>query len=186
VREDASVDGMLGVGVLRSGVEEGATAKSRPLDVRGDVGSDCANGVRRRLAAGPCRREAGSEAAISLREVGNHQILLPREVPVQRRSGRVRLRQDPIDPDRVQPFCIEDPACSGEQPRSLRRNQQALAGRQWPMMLSGGISVVAGAGFILMAGAPNASLINVAGYAALGGIFFLVSALRLGHVAAQH
>jgi hypothetical protein len=54
------------------------------------------------------------------------------------------------------------------------------------MMLSGGISVVAGTGFILMAGAPSASLINVAGYAALGGVFFLVSALRLRRVAAQH
>jgi uncharacterized membrane protein HdeD (DUF308 family) len=59
-------------------------------------------------------------------------------------------------------------------------------GGQWPMMLSGGISVVAGTGFILMAGAPSASLINVAGYAALGGVFFLVSALRLRRVAAQH
>jgi uncharacterized membrane protein HdeD (DUF308 family) len=53
-------------------------------------------------------------------------------------------------------------------------------GGQWPMMLSGGISVIAGTGFLLMAGAPNASLVNVAGYATLGGIFFLVSALRLG------
>ena len=57
--------------------------------------------------------------------------------------------------------------------------RRALGG-QWPMMLSGGISVIAGTAFVLMAGAANPSLVNVAGYAALGGIFFLVSALRLG------
>ena len=52
-------------------------------------------------------------------------------------------------------------------------------GGQVAMVLSGGISVFAGAGFILMAGGPNAALTGVAGYAALGGIFFLISAIRL-------
>jgi uncharacterized membrane protein HdeD (DUF308 family) len=58
-------------------------------------------------------------------------------------------------------------------------HRRALGG-QWPMMLSGGISTVAGTSFILQAGLPNASLVNVAGYATLGALFFLVSALRLG------
>ncbi|WP_091621260.1 hypothetical protein [Amycolatopsis saalfeldensis] len=53
-------------------------------------------------------------------------------------------------------------------------------GGQWPMILSGGISVLAGANFIIGAGAPNLALTTVAGYAVLGGIFFLVSAIRLG------
>jgi uncharacterized membrane protein HdeD (DUF308 family) len=53
-------------------------------------------------------------------------------------------------------------------------------GGQWPMILSGGISVLAGASFIAMASSANPSLANVAGYALLGGIFFLISALRLG------
>jgi uncharacterized membrane protein HdeD (DUF308 family) len=53
-------------------------------------------------------------------------------------------------------------------------------GGQWPMMLSGGISVLAGANFIAGASADNPKLTNVAGYAVLGGIFFLISALRLG------
>jgi uncharacterized membrane protein HdeD (DUF308 family) len=53
-------------------------------------------------------------------------------------------------------------------------------GGQWPMILSGGISVLAGAGFVLQAGGSNASLTNLAGYAVLGGVFFLVSAIRLG------
>lgn len=52
-------------------------------------------------------------------------------------------------------------------------------GGQWAMILSGGISVLAGSSFILMAGGAAASLINVAGYATLGGVFFLISAIRL-------
>src|SRR3954467_1846595 len=46
-------------------------------------------------------------------------------------------------------------------------------GGQWPMIISGGISVLAGGSFIAGASAANASLSNVAGYAVLGGIFFL-------------
>ncbi|MEU0530714.1 hypothetical protein [Amycolatopsis tolypomycina] len=52
-------------------------------------------------------------------------------------------------------------------------------GGQWPMILSGAISVVAGTSFILQATMDGASLTALAGYATLGGIFFLVSALRL-------
>nr|WP_205864889.1 hypothetical protein [Planctomonas sp. JC2975] len=52
-------------------------------------------------------------------------------------------------------------------------------GGQLAMILSGGISVFAGAGFVLMAGGPNAALTGVGGYAILGGIFFLISAIRL-------
>ena len=55
-------------------------------------------------------------------------------------------------------------------------------GGQWPMILSGSISVLAGSSFIVMASGDKPSLVNLAGYAAIGGIFFLVSALRLGPV----
>jgi hypothetical protein len=48
------------------------------------------------------------------------------------------------------------------------------------MILSGGISVVAGASFVLQTTKDGASLTTLAGYATLGGVFFLVSALRLG------
>lgn len=58
-------------------------------------------------------------------------------------------------------------------------------GGQWAMILSGGISTLAGTSFILMAGGPDASLTSVAGYATLGGIFFLVSAIRLHRNAAK-
>ncbi|MFC7375811.1 MULTISPECIES: hypothetical protein [unclassified Brachybacterium] len=52
-------------------------------------------------------------------------------------------------------------------------------GGQLAMILSGGISVLAGGSFIAMAGGPGAALTGVGGYAILGGIFFLISAIRL-------
>ncbi|OLF07668.1 hypothetical protein [Actinophytocola xanthii] len=58
-------------------------------------------------------------------------------------------------------------------------------GGQWPMILSGGLSVLAGASFVVAAGAPDPTLASIAGYAAVGGIFFLVSAVRLGRPAAR-
>ncbi|MBZ5740993.1 hypothetical protein [Nocardioides mangrovi] len=55
--------------------------------------------------------------------------------------------------------------------------RRALGG-QWPMILSGGISVLAGASFAASASSAT-SVTGIAGYATLGGLFFLVSALRL-------
>lgn len=52
-------------------------------------------------------------------------------------------------------------------------------GGQLPMILSGGISVLAGGAFVAMASADDPELFNIGGYAAVGGIFFLISALRL-------
>ena len=56
-------------------------------------------------------------------------------------------------------------------------------GGQWAQVLSGGISVLAGGSFIASAGSSSASLGLVAGYATLGGVFFLVSAVRLHRTA---
>ncbi len=55
-------------------------------------------------------------------------------------------------------------------------------GGQWAMILSGGISVLAGGSFVAMAGGPKAALTSVAGYAILGGVFFLISAIRLHRI----
>ncbi|MEU8708450.1 hypothetical protein [Streptomyces sp. NPDC048565] len=52
-------------------------------------------------------------------------------------------------------------------------------GGQWAMIASGAISTLAGSSFVAQAGADDVSLSNLAGYAFLGGVFFLVSALRL-------
>jgi uncharacterized membrane protein HdeD (DUF308 family) len=59
---------------------------------------------------------------------------------------------------------------------ALRRRK---LGGQWAMIASGTISTFAGISFFLQAAAPHASLSNLAGYALLGGVFFLASALRL-------
>jgi uncharacterized membrane protein HdeD (DUF308 family) len=56
-------------------------------------------------------------------------------------------------------------------------------GGQWPMIVSGAVSTIAGASFVLQATQPDASLVNLAGYAVLGGLFFFVSALLLGRSA---
>ncbi|WP_028204622.1 DUF308 domain-containing protein [Paraburkholderia nodosa] len=53
-------------------------------------------------------------------------------------------------------------------------------GAQWAMILSGGQSALAGVFFIVQGGAPLASAIDkVAGYAAVGAVYFLISALWL-------
>jgi uncharacterized membrane protein HdeD (DUF308 family) len=59
---------------------------------------------------------------------------------------------------------------------ALKRRR--VLGGQWAMILSGGISVLAGAGFLGQAGSAT-SMTSLAGYAALGGLFFLVSSVRL-------
>lgn len=56
-------------------------------------------------------------------------------------------------------------------------------GGQWAMIASGAISVLAGVSFVVLASRGGGSLVGVAGYALLGGIFFLISALRLGRAA---
>ncbi|GAA1712739.1 membrane protein [Kribbella yunnanensis] len=53
-------------------------------------------------------------------------------------------------------------------------------GGQWPMILSGGLSALAGVSFIVAASGANPALTTIGGYAVLGAIFFLVSAIRLG------
>lgn len=65
---------------------------------------------------------------------------------------------------------------------ALRRRE---LGGQWAMIASGTISTFAGISFFLGAAASDASLRNLAGYALLGGVFFLVSALRLGRNAGR-
>lgn len=56
-------------------------------------------------------------------------------------------------------------------------------GGQWPMIISGGLSVLAGGSFIASAAADNPALTNAVGYAIPGAIFFLIAAIRLGRAA---
>jgi uncharacterized membrane protein HdeD (DUF308 family) len=56
-------------------------------------------------------------------------------------------------------------------------------GGQWPLIISGGVSVLAGSAFFTQGLQGGTSVASVAGYATLGGILFLVSAIRLTRTA---
>jgi uncharacterized membrane protein HdeD (DUF308 family) len=56
-------------------------------------------------------------------------------------------------------------------------------GGQWPMIISGGLSVLAGGSFVAAASADHPALANAIGYAVPGAVFFLISAVRLGRAA---
>ncbi|MBX7266567.1 hypothetical protein KIF24_11310 [Micromonospora sp. Llam7] len=56
-------------------------------------------------------------------------------------------------------------------------------GGQWPMIISGGLSVLAGGSFFVAASAQSPMLTNAIGYAIPGAIFFLIAAIRLGRAA---
>ena len=60
---------------------------------------------------------------------------------------------------------------------ALRR--RGRLGRQWAMLLSGGLSTLAGVSFNVAAASEDPKLSVLAGYAGLGGVLFLVSALLL-------
>ncbi len=58
------------------------------------------------------------------------------------------------------------------------RRRKTLGG-QWPMIVSGGQSMIAGTAFIVLAHSPSMGIDSLAGYAAFGGLYFLLSAIRL-------
>lgn len=59
----------------------------------------------------------------------------------------------------------------------LKRRKEL--GGQWPMIISGGQSMLAGVAFIVMAHQPNQGISTLAGYAAFGAFYFLLAAFRL-------
>ncbi len=60
---------------------------------------------------------------------------------------------------------------------AIRRRR--LVGAQWPMIISGGLSVLAGATFAGMSTSATSGLSTIAGYSAFGAFWFLVSAIAL-------
>ncbi|MCS5734501.1 hypothetical protein [Herbiconiux daphne] len=52
-------------------------------------------------------------------------------------------------------------------------------GGQWPLMFSGGLSVLVGFAFLAQGLGGADSVTSIAGYATLGGVLFLVSAIRM-------
>ncbi|MBS1661668.1 MAG: hypothetical protein JST68_11535 [Bacteroidetes bacterium] len=59
----------------------------------------------------------------------------------------------------------------------LRRRKEL--GGQWPMIISGGQSMLAGVSFVLLAHSPTMGINSLAGYSAFGAFYFLLSAIRL-------
>jgi uncharacterized membrane protein HdeD (DUF308 family) len=59
-------------------------------------------------------------------------------------------------------------------------HRRAVMGKQWPMRIAGGFSVVFGIGFILAAAVGHPKLNMVALYAATGGVDFVIEAWLLG------
>ncbi len=64
-------------------------------------------------------------------------------------------------------------------PQLIAAIRNRRSGGQVPQMLSGGLSVVAGSAFILQGLQGSQMITGAAGYAILGGVFFLISAVRL-------
>jgi uncharacterized membrane protein HdeD (DUF308 family) len=64
---------------------------------------------------------------------------------------------------------------------ALRR--RTILGGQWPMIISGGQSVVGGVSFIVLAHDPAMGIASLAGYAGFGAFYYLLSAFRLSKMA---
>lgn len=65
----------------------------------------------------------------------------------------------------------------------LRRRK--FLGGQWPMIISGGQSVLGGTSFIILAHDPTKGITSLAGYAAFGAFYYLLAAFRLSKTVNQ-
>jgi uncharacterized membrane protein HdeD (DUF308 family) len=65
----------------------------------------------------------------------------------------------------------------------LRRRKSL--GAQWPMIISGGQSMIGGTWFIILAHAPTMGIASLAGYAAFGAFYYLLTAFRLNKTIKQ-
>ena len=66
----------------------------------------------------------------------------------------------------------------GQTPPPGQQTPPAGRGGQLPMIVSGGLSTIAGLGFIAQSGGNDAHLTYIAGYMALGALLYLLWALR--------
>jgi hypothetical protein len=69
-------------------------------------------------------------------------------------------------------------AVSGAFQLSVAIHRRGSQAGQLPMIVSGGLSTVAGLGFIAQSGGNDAHLTYIGGYMALGALLYLLSALR--------
>jgi uncharacterized membrane protein HdeD (DUF308 family) len=70
-------------------------------------------------------------------------------------------------------------ALSGAAQLVVALRRRAQLGNQWPMLLAGGVSVIAGVAFLMLAAADNPKLRMLSIYAAAGGIDFIIQAWLL-------
>ena len=61
----------------------------------------------------------------------------------------------------------------------LGLKRRKFLGGQWPMIISGGQSILGGTSFILLAHDPTKGITSLAGYAAFGAFYYLLAAFRL-------
>jgi hypothetical protein len=69
-------------------------------------------------------------------------------------------------------------AVSGAIQFALAIGVRRVQGRQLPMLVSGGVSTIAGLAFLASSGSDDAHLAGISGYMALGAVLFLLSAHR--------
>ena len=75
-------------------------------------------------------------------------------------------------------------AVSGAIQLAVALHRRRTEGRQLPMIVSGGLSTIAGIGFLATSGMDDANLASVGGYMALGALLYLLIAYR-GRTAPQ-
>ena len=68
---------------------------------------------------------------------------------------------------------------SGAIQLTLAIRRRRTLGAQWPMMISGGLSVLAGIFFTATSGSASSGLSSLAGYSAFGAFWFLVAVVAL-------
>lgn len=61
----------------------------------------------------------------------------------------------------------------------LGLGRRKILGGQWPMIISGAQSTVAGISFIVMAHDPTMGIVNLAGYSGFGVFYYLLAAISL-------
>lgn len=73
--------------------------------------------------------------------------------------------------------------CTGMIQLILGLHRRKLLGGQWPMIISGGQSMIGGISFILLEHDPSKGISSLAGYAAFGAFYYLLAAFRLSRAA---
>ena len=68
---------------------------------------------------------------------------------------------------------------SGAIQLTLAIRRRRSVGAQWPMMISGGLSILAGIFFAATSGSASSGLSGLAGYSAFGAFWFLVAVVAL-------